>query len=108
MQFTFRNTTIEKWYQRTKLGSAVKGKKAGYTALEQAPLKQIEHILAEQDRLLQRTRIKRSQYSIVGLPNLKQVHWWFKNFNLIINIIIIKPRRKVKITKYLLCIRYTK
>ncbi|XP_022648451.1 protein AATF-like [Varroa destructor] len=68
----FRNTTIEKWYQRTKLGSAVKGKKAGYTALEQAPLKQIEHILAEQDRLLQRTRIKRSQYSIVGLPNLKQ------------------------------------
>lgn len=67
-----RNATIEKWYQRTKLGAGNKANKAGYTALEQPPLKQIEHILADQDRLIERTRVKRSQYTIVGLPEVER------------------------------------
>lgn len=73
--FSIRNATIEKWYQRTKLGGAAnKGNKAGYTALEQPPLKQIEQILADEQRLIERTRIKRSQYNIVGLPEVSSLH----------------------------------
>lgn len=61
----FRNATIDKWYQRTKLASGKTSK--GYTALEQPPVKQIEHILEDRDRLVERTRIKRSSYKIIGV-----------------------------------------
>lgn len=59
-----RNAIIEKWYQRTRLASGKVGK--GFSAFEQSPLKQIEHILADEPRLILRTQTKRSAYKILG------------------------------------------
>ncbi|CAN7937374.1 unnamed protein product [Ixodes hexagonus] len=60
----FRNSTIEKWYERTRLASGRVSK--GFQAFEQSPLKQIEHILTDEERLLRRTQTKRSSYRVLG------------------------------------------
>uniref|UniRef100_A0A2R5LEH8 Putative apoptosis antagonizing transcription factor n=1 Tax=Ornithodoros turicata TaxID=34597 RepID=A0A2R5LEH8_9ACAR len=60
----FRNGTIEKWFERTRLAAGKIGK--GFTAFEQSPMKQIEHILADQHRLILRTQTKRSSYKVLG------------------------------------------
>ncbi|XP_042145102.1 protein AATF [Ixodes scapularis] len=66
----FRNSTIEKWYERTRLSSGRINK--GFQALEQSPLKQIEHILTDEERLLRRTQTKRSSYRALGDPESSQ------------------------------------
>ncbi|KAM7288113.1 protein AATF-like [Ixodes scapularis] len=66
----FRNSTIDKWYERTRLSSGRINK--GFQALEQSPLKQIEHILTDEERLLRRTQTKRSSYRVLGDPESSQ------------------------------------
>ncbi|KAK8767784.1 hypothetical protein V5799_005435 [Amblyomma americanum] len=60
----YRNSTIEKWYERTRLLSGKVGR--GFASLEQSPVKQIKHILMDEERLLRRTQTKRSSYKILG------------------------------------------
>ncbi|KAH7970865.1 hypothetical protein HPB49_016239 [Dermacentor silvarum] len=60
----YRNATIEKWYERTRLLSGKVGR--SFASLEQSPVKQIEHILMDEERLLRRTQTRRSSYKILG------------------------------------------
>lgn len=60
----YRNSTIDKWYERTRLLSGKVGR--GFASLEQSPVKQIEHILIDEERLLRRTQTKRTSYKILG------------------------------------------
>lgn len=69
LQFrNFCNKTLHQWNEKTKLasGRAAIGAKSGFGAFEQPILKQIENILSDKQRLVSRTRIKRSAYRILG------------------------------------------
>jgi protein AATF/BFR2 len=56
------------WNEKTRLasGRTASGSKAGFGAFEQSILKQIEGILSDKQRLINRTRIKRATYRILG------------------------------------------
>lgn len=62
---SFRNSTIQKWNEKTKVASN-KLNKNSFTAFEQSTLKQIEQILSDKARLISRTQLKRSSYRILG------------------------------------------
>ncbi|XP_069883226.1 protein AATF isoform X1 [Dipodomys merriami] len=62
----FRNRTLQKWHDKTKLASGKLGK--GFGAFERSILTQIDHILMDKERLLRRTQTKRSSYRILGKP----------------------------------------
>uniref|UniRef100_A0A4W3J0A8 Apoptosis antagonizing transcription factor n=1 Tax=Callorhinchus milii TaxID=7868 RepID=A0A4W3J0A8_CALMI len=61
---TYRNATLQKWHDKTKLASGKMGK--GFSAFERSVLTQIEQIMMDKERLLQRTQTKRSLYRILG------------------------------------------
>ncbi|XP_078081039.1 protein AATF [Mustelus asterias] len=61
---TYRNSTLQKWHEKTKLGSGKIGK--GFGAFERSILTQIEQIMVDKERLLRRTQTKRSLYKILG------------------------------------------
>jgi len=60
-----RNTIIEKWNDKTRI---VTGKNS-FASFDTSRLQQIEQILANSDRLIQRTRLKRSNFIPVGRGN---------------------------------------
>ncbi|XP_015275995.1 PREDICTED: protein AATF [Gekko japonicus] len=62
----YRNSTLQKWHDKTKLASGKLGK--GFGAFERSILTQIEHILMDKERLLRRTQTKRSVYRVLGKP----------------------------------------
>uniref|UniRef100_A0A8W4F6W1 Apoptosis antagonizing transcription factor n=1 Tax=Sus scrofa TaxID=9823 RepID=A0A8W4F6W1_PIG len=62
----YRNRTLQKWHDKTKLASGKLGK--GFGAFERSILTQIDHILMDKERLLRRTQTKRSIYRILGKP----------------------------------------
>lgn len=65
----FCNRTLHLWNEKTRLASGRTGgaaKNSGFGAFDQSILKQIEGILADKQRLVNRTRIKRSVYRILG------------------------------------------
>ncbi|KAM4844226.1 protein AATF [Thomomys bottae] len=62
----FRNRTLQKWHDKTKLASGKLGK--GFGAFERSILTQIDHILMDKERLLRRTQTKRSSYRVLGKP----------------------------------------
>ncbi|XP_048242589.1 protein AATF-like [Haliotis rufescens] len=63
---TYRNETLHKWNDKTRLASGkIKGK--SFSALEQSALKQIEQIMRDKDRLIRRTQLKRSGQRILGV-----------------------------------------
>lgn len=62
---TFRNASIQKWNEKTRLSSG-KINKNDFSAFDLPTLKQIEEILLDRERLLKRTRTKRSDYAILG------------------------------------------
>ncbi|CAC5391968.1 AATF [Mytilus coruscus] len=68
---TFRNSTIQKWYDKTRL-SGGKLKSKSFSNFEQSALKQIEQILGDKDRLIKRTQLKRSVYTVLGKPDDEQ------------------------------------
>lgn len=61
----YRNETIRFWNERTKLASG-KAAKSDFSAFDQPTLSQIEQIMADKNRLIERTQTKRSKYEIVG------------------------------------------
>ncbi|XP_063002613.1 protein AATF [Elgaria multicarinata webbii] len=60
----YRNSTLQNWHDKTKLASGKAGK--GFGAFERSILTQIDHILMDKERLLRRTRTKRSAYKVLG------------------------------------------
>ncbi|XP_007946080.1 protein AATF [Orycteropus afer afer] len=60
----YRNRTLQKWHDKTKLASGKLGK--GFGAFERSILTQIDHILMDKERLLRRTQTKRSIYQVLG------------------------------------------
>lgn len=64
----FWHRTLNMWNEKTRLasGRTGSGSKAGFGAFDQSILKQIEGILSDKQRLINRTRIKRSTYRILG------------------------------------------
>ncbi|KAM7140033.1 protein AATF isoform 1-T1 [Macrochelys suwanniensis] len=61
---TYRNNTLQKWHDKTKLASGKMGK--GFSAFERSILTQIDHIMMDKERLLRRTQTKRSVYRVLG------------------------------------------
>uniref|UniRef100_A0A8C3Y2S9 Apoptosis antagonizing transcription factor n=1 Tax=Catharus ustulatus TaxID=91951 RepID=A0A8C3Y2S9_CATUS len=61
---TYRNSTLQKWHDKTKLATGKMGK--GFGALERSVLAQIEHVLLDRERLLRRTQTRRSLYTVLG------------------------------------------
>ncbi|ELT89767.1 hypothetical protein CAPTEDRAFT_110234 [Capitella teleta] len=62
----FRNETIQKWFDKTRVASGKLSK--GFSAFDQSTLKQIEQILSDKKRLVLRTQLRRSAYHILGMP----------------------------------------
>ncbi|XP_075760891.1 protein AATF isoform X2 [Pelodiscus sinensis] len=62
----YRNNTLQKWHDKTKLASGKLGK--GFSAFERSILTQIDHIMMDKERLLRRTQTKRSVYRVLGKP----------------------------------------
>ncbi|XP_068934219.1 protein AATF [Petaurus breviceps papuanus] len=60
----YRNRTLQKWHDKTRLASGKLGK--GFGAFERSVLTQIDHILMDKERLLRRTQTKRSVYRVLG------------------------------------------
>lgn len=63
----YRNETIQFWNERTKLASG-KAAKSDFSAFDQPTLSQIEQIMSDKTRLIERTQTKRSKFDIVGDP----------------------------------------
>ncbi|XP_064250838.1 protein AATF [Passer domesticus] len=61
---SYRNSTLQKWHEKTKLATGKMGK--GFGALERSVLAQIEHVLLDRERLLRRTQTRRSLYTVLG------------------------------------------
>ncbi|TRZ14110.1 hypothetical protein HGM15179_012959 [Zosterops borbonicus] len=61
---TYRNSTLQKWHDKTKLATGKMGK--GFGAFECSVLAQIDHVLLDRERLLRRTQTRRSLYTVLG------------------------------------------
>ncbi|XP_055349402.1 protein AATF-like [Paramacrobiotus metropolitanus] len=59
----FRNSTLESWHGKTQQFSV--GMKRGFSAFEQSPVKHIEQIMGDVDRLVHRTKIRRTAYEVL-------------------------------------------
>lgn len=60
----YRNHVIQKWDEKTKLSIAKTQK--SFSAFDNSALKLIEHNLQDKSRLVRRTQLKRSVYTIIG------------------------------------------
>ena len=58
----YRNSVIQKWNDKTRISSGNVNK----ASQNQPVVKQIEFILSDKEKLLNRTRVRRSEYEIVG------------------------------------------
>ncbi|XP_063830341.1 protein AATF-like [Ostrinia nubilalis] len=59
---SFRDSTIQKWNDKTRLATASNVKNTPTNTV----LQQISYILSDRDKLIKRTQLKRSEYDIVG------------------------------------------
>lgn len=59
---TFRDSTIQKWNEKTRLATAANFKNIPTNSI----LQQISYILSDKNKLIKRTQLKRSEYDIVG------------------------------------------
>ncbi|KAJ3123128.1 GTP-binding protein Rho1 [Nowakowskiella sp. JEL0407] len=66
----YRQVTIEKWNEKSAVvGTAVAAKK--FKAVNLSITSQIDTILSDRERLLKRTRLKRSEYRVLGMSEDK-------------------------------------
>lgn len=63
---TFRDSTIQKWNEKTRVATAANLKNAPTNTI----LQQISYILSDRNKLIRRTQLKRSEYNIVGYKHL--------------------------------------
>lgn len=59
---SFRDSTIQKWNDKTRLATATNIKNAPSNTI----LQQISYILSDREKLIKRTQLKRSEYDIIG------------------------------------------
>ncbi|XP_073695591.1 protein AATF isoform X2 [Garra rufa] len=62
----YRDATLQKWYDKTRLTTG-KSKK-GFGAFDRNILTQVEHVLMDKERLVNRTQMRRSEYRVLGKP----------------------------------------
>jgi protein AATF/BFR2 len=67
----YRNATIQKWNDKTRVLTG-KISSRNFSTFEQSTLKQIEQILSNRQRLIQRSQLKRSSYNILGQELIPQ------------------------------------
>ncbi|KDR15251.1 protein AATF [Zootermopsis nevadensis] len=71
MYLEYRNANIQKWNDKTRV-LAGKLSSRNFSTFEQSTLKQIEQILNNRQRLIQRSQLKRSSYGILGQELIPQ------------------------------------
>ncbi|KAJ8717099.1 hypothetical protein PYW08_005498 [Mythimna loreyi] len=59
---SFRDSSIQKWNEKTRLATAANVKNAPTNTV----LQQISYILSDKEKLVRRTQLKRSEYDIIG------------------------------------------
>lgn len=64
---TFRDSTIQKWNEKTRLATAANIKNTPTNTI----LQQISYILSDRNKLIRRTQLKRSDYYIIGYKSEK-------------------------------------
>jgi len=64
-----RNDTIQKWNDKTRITS---GGKNSFVSMETSTVQQIEQIMSNPSRLIQRTRLKRTQYTALGREDVQE------------------------------------
>ncbi|KAF4073270.1 hypothetical protein AMELA_G00257050 [Ameiurus melas] len=67
----YRDATLQKWYDKTRLTTGKNNK--GFGAFERNILTQVEQVLMDKERLLKRTQTRRSDYRVLGKPELGAV-----------------------------------
>lgn len=65
----FRDTTIQKWNDKTRLATAANIKNAPTNTI----LQQISYILSDREKLIKRTQLKRSEYDIIGYKKAEEI-----------------------------------
>ncbi|KAF9425150.1 hypothetical protein BGZ94_007790 [Podila epigama] len=69
---SYRDSTLEKWSNKVQIASGIPLNKK-FKALNQGIMTQISQTLADSQRLLKRTQLKRSEYHILGTaPEVKE------------------------------------
>ncbi|KAJ3055274.1 hypothetical protein HK097_011005 [Rhizophlyctis rosea] len=61
----FRDQTIEKWNNKVQVASGIPMQKK-FKAINQSVMSQIKQVLGDKDRLLKRTRLRRSEFRCLG------------------------------------------
>lgn len=64
----FRDSTIQKWNDKTRLATAANIKNAPTNTI----LQQIDYILSDREKLVRRTQLKRTEYDIVGYKKAEE------------------------------------
>ncbi|XP_072942590.1 protein AATF [Epargyreus clarus] len=72
---SFRDTTIQKWNDKTRLATAANMKNAPTNTI----LQQISYILSDRQKLIRRTQLKRSEYDIIGYSKTPEIENIEKN-----------------------------
>ncbi|XP_015764097.1 PREDICTED: protein AATF-like, partial [Acropora digitifera] len=62
---SYRDATISKWSDKTRLASGRLTSKS-FSSFDRSALAQINHILSDKERLIKRTQLKRSAYRVLG------------------------------------------
>jgi protein AATF/BFR2 len=73
----YRNAVIQKWNDKTRV-LVGKVSSRNFSTFEQSTVKQIEQILSNRQRLIQRSQLKRSTYNILGQDFILQEQKNFK------------------------------
>ncbi|KAG0298013.1 hypothetical protein BGZ98_000349, partial [Dissophora globulifera] len=69
---SYRNNTLEKWSNKVQIASGIPLNKK-FKAMNQGIMTQISQTMADKERLVKRTQLKRSEYHILGTaPEAKQ------------------------------------
>ncbi|KAF8938015.1 apoptosis-antagonizing transcription factor [Dissophora ornata] len=69
---SYRNNTLEKWSNKVQVASGIPLNKK-FKAMNQGIMTQISQTMADKERLLKRTQLKRSEYHILGAaPEAKE------------------------------------
>ncbi|XP_041947121.1 protein AATF [Alosa sapidissima] len=64
----YRNSTLQKWYDKTRLTMGKNTK--GFGSFDRNILTQVEHVLMDKERLVRRTQTRRSQFRVLGKPEI--------------------------------------
>lgn len=66
---SFRDSTIQKWNDKTRLATAANIKNTPTNTI----LQQISYILSDREKLVRRTQLKRSEYDIIGYKKAEEI-----------------------------------